>query len=105
MSEHPDRRAIPPEPDKDRRKRDIGPPPGKPDRRRTPTYDHRITLGSIIQSATIALSVLGAAVTAVFASGAYVQKLRDDLLASETRKAEEVQRADSKMIELLQRLA
>lgn len=98
----------PPEPysGPDRRLHDRGPPDGIERRRSViPEYVNRITLGSIIQTATIALSVIGAAVTAIFASGAYVQHLRDDLAVAENKAVEREVSNDKRVIDLLEKLA
>jgi len=90
----------------ERRAADAGPPAGTPERRRSrlPTYDNRVTLGSLIQSATIALSVIGAAIAAIFASGAYVQHLRDDLLVAQEKVARTEAATNERLFEALQRM-
>jgi putative exporter of polyketide antibiotics len=90
----------------DRRKVDQGPPPGMPERRgRKPQYENRVSLGSLIQTASIILSAIGVTVTAVFAAGGYVQKLRDDLSVSQEKAAVQESAVNKTMLELLQKLS
>ena len=90
----------------DRRVEDRGPPPGIPDRRRlAPTFENTLTAGNIMQTGAIILSALGAACTAIFTAGAYVQTLRDDLRTAEIKTAETKSESDQRIVEILKQIA
>ncbi len=78
----------------DRRERDVGPPPGRSDRRLR--YDGRINLGAIVQ----ALTVAGSVAAGIFYAGAWVQEVRDDMRAAQTARQGDFEQM-ARLIQLL----
>lgn len=70
----------------DRRKRNIGPPPGTPERRRLARYEPVVSLGAIMQAVTVLASIA----TALWQADNMLASIRSDLhriVASELQSA------------------